>query len=164
MKAIILKFSVIISTALLLGACNQPNDHTLQLQAQIDSLKDQLKKSYVPGTGELMTNIQIHHGKLWLAGKNSNWLLAEYQESLIRSAFRKVQQYHGQKPEAKLVAMIEPAMDSVEKAIREKNAGSFKRQFEFMTSSCNNCHQATHHPYNVIVAPSLVPLDNQRYK
>jgi hypothetical protein len=132
----------------------------LQLHAQIDSLKDQLKKSYVPGTGELMTNIQIHHAKLWFAGSNSNWLLAEYQESLIRSGFKKVQQYHGQK----LVAMIEPAMDSVEKAIREKNAGSFRRQFEFMTSSCNNCHLVTDHPYNVILTPTNVPLDNQRYK
>lgn len=164
MKAIILKFSVVISTALLLGACNQPNDHALQLQAQIDSLKDQLKKSYVPGTGELMTNIQIHHAKLWFAGKNNNWPLAEYQESLIRSGFKKIQLYHGQKPEATLVAMIEPAMDSVEMAIREKNAGLFKRQFDFMTSSCNSCHQATNHPYNVIVAPTLTLLDNQRYK
>jgi hypothetical protein len=164
MKAIILKFFIVISSALLLGACDRSNDKLLQLHAQIDSLKDQLKKSYVPGTGELMTNIQIHHAKLWFAGSNSNWLLAEYQESLIRSGFRKVQQYHGQKPEAKLVAMIEPAMDSVEKAIREKNAGSFKRQFEFMTSSCNNCHQVTDHPYNVILIPTNVPMDNQRYK
>lgn len=164
MKAIALKFSFVISTALMLGACNQSNDQTLQLHAQIDSLKDQLKKSYAPGTGELMTNIQIHHAKLWFAGKYSNWPLAEYQESLIRSAFRKMQQYHGKNPEAKLIPMIEPAMDSVEKAIREKNAGSFKRQFDFMTSSCNSCHQATNHPYNYIVAPSIVPLDNQRYK
>jgi cytochrome c1 len=164
MKAIILKVFAVTCSALMSGACHQSNDHTLQLQAQIDSLKDQWKKSYVPGTGELMTNIQMHHAKLWFAGKNSNWLLAEYQESLIRSGFRKIQQYHGQKPEAKLAAMIEPAMDSVERAIHEKNAGSFKRQFEFMTSSCNSCHQATNHPYNVIVIPSLVPLDNQRYK
>src|SRR5258708_39163596 len=100
MKAILLRFAVVISTALLLGACSQSNDHTLQLQAKIDSLKDQLKKTYVPGTGEVRTKIQIHHGKLWFAGKSSNWLLAQNQESLIRRGFRTLQQYHDQNPEA----------------------------------------------------------------
>ncbi len=39
---------------------------------------------YQPGMGELMTTIQLHHAKLWFAGKNANWALAAYDESLIK--------------------------------------------------------------------------------
>jgi len=152
-------------TVFFLQACNThtPNDQTARLQAQVDSLRQELKKSYVPGTGELMSNIQLHHTKLWFAGSNGSWPLAEYQESLIRSGFKKIQLYHSQKPEAQLVAMIAPAMDSVEEAIHAKDKASFIRQYQFMTSSCNSCHQATKHPFNVIKIPKLPPIDDQEY-
>lgn len=159
MKAIVLAGA----TLFFLQACNTPNDGTARLRAQIDSLRQELKNTYVPGTGELMSNIQLHHTKLWFAGSNGSWPLAEYQESLIRSGFKKVQLYHGQKPEAQLVAMIAPAMDSVEAAIHAKNKTMFIRQYQFMTSSCNSCHQATKHPFNIIRIPTLVPMDDQKY-
>jgi len=159
MKAIIL----VSATLFFLEACNTRNDGTAPLRSQIDSLRQELKKSYVPGTGELMSNIQLHHTKLWFAGSNASWPLAEYQESLIRSGFKKVQLYHAQKPEAQLAAMIEPAMDSVEAAIHAKDRKMFIRQYQLMTSSCNSCHQATKHPFNVIKIPRLVPMDDQEY-
>jgi cytochrome c1 len=161
MKAILL-----VGAALFfLQACTTTttNDQTIRLQAQIDSLRQDLKKGYSPGTGELMSNIQLHHTKLWFAGSNGSWPLAEYQESLIRSGFKKVQLYHSQKPEAQLVAMIEPAMDSVEAAIHAKDKAAFIRQYQFMTSSCNSCHQATKHPFNIIKIPKLLPIDDQQY-
>lgn len=159
MKAIIL-----VSAALLFfEACNTPNDQTARLKSQIDSLRQELKNRYVPGTGELMSNIQLHHAKLWFAGSNGSWPLAEYQESLIRSGFKKIQQYHAQKSEAQLVAMIAPAMDSVEAAIHSKDRKMFIRQYQFMTSSCNSCHQATKHPFNVIKIPKFLPIDDQEY-
>jgi len=161
MKAILLVGAILF----FLQACNTitPNDRTVPLQAQIDSLRQELKKNYVPGTGELMSNIQLHHTKLWFAGNNGSWPLAEYQESLIRSGFKKVQLYHGQKPEGQLVAMIAPALDSVEAAIHKKDKATFIRQYQFMTSSCNACHQATKHPFNVIKIPQLLPMDDQEY-
>jgi cytochrome c1 len=159
MKEIVLAGAVLIS----LQACNTPNDRITRLNAQIESIQQELKKSYVPGTGELMSNIQLHHTKLWFAGSNGSWPLAEYQESLIRSGFKKVQLYHGEKPEAQLVAMIAPAMDSVEAAIHAKDRQLFVRQYQFMTNSCNSCHEATKHPYNVIRTPTLVPMDDQKY-
>ena len=113
--------------------------------------------------GELMSSIQIHHAKLWFAGTNQNWPLAKYEESLIQSAFKKIQLYHGTKPEAKIAAMIDPAIDSVDQAIGQKNLASFRHSFLFMTNTCNSCHEATKHPFNVIIIPVVPPIGNQRY-
>jgi cytochrome c1 len=159
-----MKLTAVLFSALFLSACNQNADNTNHLQAQVDSLQSQLKNSYTPGMGELMSNIQLHHAKLWFAGDNQNWALAKYEESLIISAFKKIQQYHADKPEAKIAAMINPALDSVDLSIDQKNKVSFKRGFLFLTTTCNSCHQATKKSFNVIVTPTQPPISNQLYK
>jgi len=60
-----------------LVACNQHTEATQNLQQEVDSLRLRMNSLYKPGMGELMSNIQLHHGKLWFAGENKNWPLAK---------------------------------------------------------------------------------------
>jgi hypothetical protein len=163
MKSLIPLVSAILLFAALLTGCNSHTEQTQSLQSQIDSLRLRLNNLYAPGMGELMSNIQLHHSKLWFAGEHQNWPLAEYNESLIQSAFKKIQLYHGSKPEAKAAFMIFPAMDSISKAISEKNKGAFERSFRLMTVTCNNCHTVTSHPFNVITVPKIPPVTDQDF-
>lgn len=146
------------------AACNRHSEEAGNLQLQLDSIRLRLDNSYKPGMGELMSNIQLHHSKLWFAGENQNWPLAQYNESLIESAFKKLQRYHGDQPEAKASFMILPAMDSISNAIREKNKRLFERSFSLMTITCNTCHSATSHPFNVITIPKIPPVTDQDFK
>jgi len=139
---------------------NQP---TQPIQARLDSLEKRLKHAYTPGFGELMLNIQIHHAKLWFAGKNGNWQLAAYDESLIRSAFQKIRTFHPDNPNAAAAAMIDIPMDSIDAAIRHKDPAAFHRSFTYLTTTCNNCHAVTKHPFNVITIPKTDPIGNQDY-
>lgn len=118
---------------------------------------------YKPGMGELMSSIQLHHAKLWFAGENDNWLLAEYNQSLIRSAFKKIQLYHGETNEAKAAVMIDPAMDSIRNAIARKDRQAFESGFRFLTASCNTCHVVTKHGFNLIIIPTTPPIGNQDF-
>jgi hypothetical protein len=61
-----MKYLLLALPVILLTACQQNN-------------------AYTPGFGDLMSSIQVHHSKLWFAGKNQNWALAAYEESLIHS-------------------------------------------------------------------------------
>jgi hypothetical protein len=164
MKLISPLTAVILFSAALFGGCVNHTEEVRSLQQRIDSLQARLNNAYKPGMGELMSNIQLHHSKLWFAGENQNWPLAEYNESLIQSAFKKIQLYHGDKPEAKASFMIFPAMDSISKAISEKNKGAFERSFLLMTVTCNNCHTVTSHPFNVITIPKIQPVTDQDFK
>lgn len=62
-----------------LFACNQQTDNTQVLQNRIDSLEQKLANTYKPGFGEFMSGIQAHHSKLWFAGQNENWKLADFE-------------------------------------------------------------------------------------
>jgi len=153
----------LIFLVILFTACTNQPQSIQPLQARLDSVEQRLRHSYTPGFGELMLNIQIHHSKLWFAGSNGNWELAAYDESLVRSAFRKIRTYHPDDPNTAALSMIDGPMDSVTAAISLKNAPAFRRSFVLLTATCNNCHAVTKHPFNVIMIPKEEPIGNQLF-
>ena len=79
-----MKYAIGFILLLALAACNQQGGNTQQLQAQIDSLQHKLDSTYKPGFGEFMSSIQVHHNKLWFAGTNNNWKLADFEITEIK--------------------------------------------------------------------------------
>jgi len=148
----------------ILAACDQPKGNTKQFQVQIDRLQNKLDNSYTPGLGEFMSRIQMHHAKLWFAGTNNNWKLADFQVNKIKGYVGAVQQFASDRPEAKVINMISPAIDSVSNAIKQQNQQLFKSSFILLTNTCNNCHRATQYEFNVITIPANPPISNQSFK
>jgi len=159
-----MKQTIIIAALVLLAACGQQKDSTQQLQAKIDSMQSRLDKAYKPGLGEFMSGIQVHHEKLWFAGEAQNWKLADFEMGEIKEAVEAIKQYASDRPEVKSLPMIAPALDSLTNAIQHKNPQSFKSSFVLLTNTCNNCHHATNHEFNVIKIPETLPFSNQVFK
>ncbi len=159
-----MKRIIFLLFAIVFFSCNQSPSHELALQAKIDSLQTEINNSYKPGLGEFMSQIQIHHAKLWFAGKNENWELANFEIGEIQEALDDIPKYCADRPEVKSINMIDPAMDSLSRAIKQKNEGNFSSGFILLTATCNDCHKATHHGFNVIKIPDLPPITNQFFK
>src|SRR5690606_30885844 len=128
------------------------------LQDRIDSLE---QDAYVPGFGEFMNTIQLHHAKLWFAGNNENWALAKYEIDEMKETFDDLEKYVTDRPEVKQIPMISPALDSMEQAIASQKQGRFQSAYLLLTNTCNNCHRATDHAFNVITMPSAPPVTDQ---
>jgi hypothetical protein len=158
-----MKYLLLALPVILLTACQQNSASVLQLQMKIDSLQRKTDNAYTPGFGELMSSIQLHHSKLWFAGKDQNWGLAAYEESLIHSAFKRIEKYHSDNPDSKALGMITLPMDSIQNAVARKDLPSFRRSFLFLTITCNNCHQVTNHGFNKIIVPTTNPATNQDF-
>lgn len=155
-------FILTISHALF--ACNQSanNDHILQ--TRIHTLEAKLADTYRPGLGEFMSNIQVHHAKLWFAGQNLNWELADFEINEIKESLEDIRKYCTNRPETKAIGMIDLSMDSMSNAIQQKSPALFKNGFVLLTATCNNCHKATSHEFNVIKIPDNPPFSNQIFK
>jgi len=134
------------------------------MQSKIDSLEKQLDKTYRPGLGEFMTGIQLHHAKLWFAGQNQNWPLADFEIHEIQESLDNIDVFCKDRPEVKSIGMLKPAMDSVTDAIGQKNLQSFQHSFSLLTNTCNNCHKATDHGFNVVTIPTNPPVSNQDFR
>ena len=161
-----MKFSVLacIIFFILLFACHQPVSNNQLLQNKIDSLEHAVTNGYKPGFGEFMSGIQVHHAKLWFAGKNKNWKLAGFEMKEIQEALDGIKQYCADRSEIKVIGMIDASMDSLSIAIQHKNVVQFNSGYLLFTATCNNCHRETGHEFNVITIPANSPFSNQDFK
>jgi len=110
----------LIFIVLLLGllSCKNRIDKTKALQSRIDSLEHKISNLYTPGFGEFMGNIQAHHSKLWFAGKNNNWKLANFEVKEMTEAIDDIKKYESERKESQFIKIIKPALDSVNNAIK----------------------------------------------
>ena len=161
MKKILVVFGVLFG---LFASCRQPQDRAAVLQQQIDTLQHQLRNVYTPGLGEFMSGIQVHHEKLWFAGKAGNWKLAEFEIGEMQEAIDDIKKYCTNRPEVVSLPMVQPALDSVSHAVAKGDNAAFRSGFIYLTSTCNNCHRATKHEFNVIQLPSTPPFSNQLFE
>lgn len=158
-----MKILALLSTVLLVSACNQSADNH-QLQVKIDSLQAKLNVAYKPGLGEFMMGIQEHHAKLWFAGTNKNWQLADFEVHEIGETLDDVKKYCSDRPEVKSLGIIDPAINNITTAIKKKDEAQFKLGFMELTNDCNSCHKDNQHGFNVITIPSAPPVTNQDFK
>jgi hypothetical protein len=148
-----------------LFACHQQQEaQRMVLQNQIDSLKSRLDSANTRDLGEFMLSIQIHHAKLWFAGKNGNWDLAYFEMEEIHESITDIKRYCTDRPEISSLPMIYPALDSLKSAINGKDIESFKVSFVLLTNSCNNCHKVSKYAFNVIKVPNEPPVTNQVFE
>ena len=160
-----MKYLFIALVAALFISCNLQQDKTLVLQNRIDSLEHRLANVYKPGFGEFMSSVQVHHAKLWFAGQNKNWGLADFEIHEMIEAIENIKEYQTERKESKLIGLINPALDSVNAAIQQKNPTMFNSSYQLLTTTCNSCHQATNFEFNVVKIPDAPPpFINQDFK
>jgi len=153
--------SVFILGFIALAACNSGEPNNPALQARVDSLQKRLDDAYRPGLGEFMSGIQVHHAKLWFAGTAGNWKLADFEVGEIKESLDDIEKYCTDRPEVASLPMIRPPLDSIAAAVGTGNEPAFRTAFTQLTNTCNNCHQATKHEFNVIKVPDTPPFTNQ---
>ncbi len=158
------KIAFVFLTAAAFFSCSQNSSSSQYLQSQIDSLQSQINNAYKPGLGEFMSDIQVHHEKLWFAGTAQNWRLADFEIHEIMEAVDDIKAYASDRPEVKNLVMLQPAIDSVNNSIQQKDVASFKRNFLTLTNTCNNCHQSVNYDFNKIKIPDTPPFSNQVFK
>src|SRR6185312_1808063 len=89
---------------ILLASCNSNEPVKTNSVITSDSLR-KLMEPYAPGLGEIMGGIQTHHAKLWYAGINDNWKLAQYEIDELKERFEQARTIETGRPEVKMIPM-----------------------------------------------------------
>jgi len=155
-------FFIILIIICSVTSCQQSKQNALQ--QKVDSLEKKLANTYKPGFGEFMSSIQVHHAKLWFAGQNQNWELADFEMHEIAEAIDAIKEYQTEREESKKVDMLKPSLDAVKDAIDKKDPVLFNSSYLLLTSTCNNCHKAVNFGFNVVKVPETPPFSNQAFK
>lgn len=116
---------------------------------------------------ETMGYYQRFSHKLWLAGRNENWELADFYTHELEEVTENLiagDVIHDDYNLSNLSeAMLMPKIEKIEEAIRQKNEVLFLENYELMISSCNLCHNATKHNFIKITIPNDSSIWNQDF-
>jgi hypothetical protein len=145
----------------LISGCGENSNE--ELRSRIDFLEHKLDSTYKPGFGEFMTYIQIHHAKLWFAGENENWKLADFELKEILETVDDLKKFQSERKETQMVIMLKPVLDSVNLSIQQKNPALFKQTFTSLTNTCNTCHRLVSYSFNRVKIPDTPPFSNQNF-
>jgi hypothetical protein len=162
--------AAVLSAAVAIQAATPPPPSS---DAEIAALKKEIaelkKSAYRPELGEQMLTLQIHHARLWFAGRAQNWTLAAFELQEIKEAFDAVVE---QNPEHAIfqpqrLADILPAMTkapimALRDAIDHGSKAEFEKTFDGLSAACTGCHKAAGNDFLVIQRPTAPLLDNLR--
>jgi hypothetical protein len=125
--------------------------------------------TFNPGVGELMNLIvQPRHTKLWLAGREANWTLAEYEIKELRSALANVAKARPVFRERSVAESVNMFMSggfgAIDDAIRDRDAAKFTAAYATVNAGCNACHTALNQPQVVIKTPEQPTYPDQDFR
>jgi hypothetical protein len=124
-------------------------------------------EAYSPGLGEMMSLQQMRHVKLWFAGQAENWDLAAYELDELGEGFDDIVKFHPTHkdspvaPKDAIPRMVTEPLQALRAAVEKKDSHAFERAYDSLTTSCNNCHQATNFGFNAVQTPATNPYPNQ---
>lgn|SRR5690554_4469067 len=148
-------FATVLIVIWFIGACQSPN------QAPEESMQE--STSYAPGIGDLMGKLQWHHNKLWFAGVNENWELAEFALHELEETLEDLEDFHGDRSELQTLSMIFPPLELVHEQVEEQNLEEFKKGYLILTNTCNSCHDASGFGFIEMAIPTTPAFSNQVY-
>jgi hypothetical protein len=120
------------------------------------------------GLGDFMTMlVQPRHLKLGLAGREHNWVYAEYERHELEEAFERVARYSPvwrKFPIAEMLKTTEEPMAALAQAVKARDAKQFDTAYARLTETCNTCHRGTERGMIVIRQPDSSPFANQDFR
>ncbi len=155
---------VLVTLAPLLSAsCGRPSPPANGVPSAAAS------EAYVPGLGEMMSLQQMRHVKLWFAGQANNWDLASYELDELGEGFDDIVKYHPTHkdspvaPKDAIPRMVTEPLKDIRAAVAKKDSRAFEQAYDSLTTSCNNCHQATNFGFNRVQRPATNSFPNQAF-
>jgi hypothetical protein len=116
------------------------------------------REVYSPRLADLMIEAQLRYFKLWYAGRDNNWALADFEVEQIRESFDNASRIFPTIPLASKHMIIQPA-NELDSAIEAKDSTKFARAFDKLTAACNGCHEAASLGFIVVREPRTSPVE-----
>jgi hypothetical protein len=114
-----------------------------------------------------MSNMQRYMDKLYFAGTEQNWKLAEFYLHEIHEQVEAIEEAHITEDGLNLSQLapehLETQIQSCSHVAREHDAGAFLEHYHTLVNQCNACHLTTRHGFIQIRIPDHSMIRNQQY-
>jgi hypothetical protein len=120
------------------------------------------REVYSPRLADLMIEAQLRYFKLWYAGRENNWELADFEVEQIRESFDNAARIFPTIPLASKHMIMQPT-NELDSAIEAKDGAKFTKAFDKLTAACNGCHEAARLGFIVVREPRMSPVETSPF-
>jgi hypothetical protein len=120
------------------------------------------REVYSPRLADLMIEAQLRYFKLWYAGRENNWELADFEVEQIRESFDNAARIFPTIPLASKHMIMQPTSE-LDSAIEAKDGAKFAKAFDKLTAACNGCHEAARLGFIVVREPRMSPVETSPF-
>lgn len=117
---------------------------------------------------ETMAYNQRFIEKLYFAGSNSNWELADFYLEELEEKIEDLVKHQVVEDEIDISSLakeiIPPKIEAVEQSLKKQDAKLFQRSFLSLVEGCNACHVRAKHGFVQIQAPASNSYYSQLFK
>ncbi len=114
-----------------------------------------------------MASLQRFAEKLYLAGSEENWALADFYEHEIAEVSEEIVaggfEEDGHDVSALMQTMLLPALERIEEAIETQSPETFDAAYGALLGGCNGCHTTTEHGFIQLVVPRTNAYPSQSF-
>ena len=147
--------TAVVWVALVLAACSKadppPSAEDWLTRAADGDERFRLVSKHLRGFDVAMLEVGHRYAELYWAGQDANWDYANYQVEKIRIAVANGVERRPKR--AASAKMLEPSLDALAAAVRDKDAQAFSGRFDALTATCNACHVAESVSFVTVVPP-----------
>ena len=123
----------------------------ITLSSPLVRAQDIKGKAYLPRLADMMNDaMQIHHIKLWIAGRANNWTLASYEAKKIKETIEEIKEtiidIQALLPQwrhvtlGEMLTKFDSNLMALGQAVKAKDAAKFETSYRELTATCNACH------------------------
>lgn len=114
-----------------------------------------------------MNKFQVYMDKLWFAGDNENWELADFYAHELEETTEELEEMDAEEEGYKINELLEnmyaPAFEDVEAAIDAQDKVAFSENYTTLVNSCNSCHAVVKHQFLKVKVPERPAFSNQDF-
>lgn len=121
---------------------------------EVEKLK-KIEKQF-RGFDNAMVETGYRYQELYWAGQDQNWEYANYQLEKIKLVIENGLERRPKRAKS-AEYFLNYTLPEIKKSIHNKNLTTFNKEFQTMTTSCNNCHAMEKMPYFTVKKPTNRP-------
>ena len=134
------------------AAESQPQREHTWIEASGRSQSEELARQ-LRGLDVAMVEMDRRYGEVYFAAHDANWPYARYQVEKMQL----VMELALERRPARAASAREfffPALNQLDEAVQQQNAGLFDERFEALRAACNGCHTAEKVPTFQVMIPA----------
>jgi hypothetical protein len=138
-----------------------------QLRGKIQQVQQRQQQEEIE-VADVMTKLQRHAAKLWFAGQQAHWSLADFYVDELEEGMEEIAEEEVVEDGVNISELMKvmglQSLKPIREAITEQDKAQFEEKYRLLIRSCNDCHNNSNYEFIKVTVPTAPTFSNQQFE